>query len=412
MDEKLTELLQTILQTSQLDHDKLIAVDTALKNIMRKEERKQKVIEKFGKPVPYKKNGKDYFRISFRQDGKQVAKTAKTEDEVIEKCFCFIEVQELTLRNIFYAFHDKRAESPVLVSHTIKYDVMTWNKHFENHSIANRLISDITISHIREFFEDITGKGEVLRTEFGKAKTLLKQIYDYAVLEGKCQYNLADICPINGLQFKLKKTNKNDVYRKEDAQKLMAYLDILEPTIYTLGIQLHFCFPLRIGELRALTWEDYNEQDRTMHIWHEIVTDSDGTKDVDRDVPHTKNKKESGERIIPVSDKAAKILAKLREINGDKKYILNATRNAKFSISMRNFNAHLRQYCNDAGIEYHSSHKVRFYGITELYAANVPEHIIQYIAGHSSVQMTQHYNRPDYTQKIDVDKWNGIFSIG
>lgn len=89
---------------------------------------------------------------------------------------------------------------------------------------------------------------------------------------------MSKICSIKGLQFKLKKSKKNDVYRKDDVIKLTSYLKTLEPTVYTLGVRLHFCFCMRIGELRALTWKDYNEQSRTMRIWHEIVKDADGTK--------------------------------------------------------------------------------------------------------------------------------------
>lgn len=401
-----------ILQTIQMDHDTLVLVDAVLKERMRKEEINKRVVESFGEPVPYRKNGKDYFRISFRMDGKQIAKTAKTREEVLEKCFCFIEQQETTLRSVFQAFHEKRQKGPILSTQTVHYDVVTWNKHFEKHPIANRLIADITTANVREFFEDITGKGIITKKDFDKAKSLLNLVFDYAIIEGKCQNNVSRICSIKGLQFKLEKSKKNDVYRKDDVLKLTTYLKTLEPTVYTLGVRLHFCFCMRIGELRALTWEDYDEKARTMRIWHEIVKESDGTKNrVDKDVPHTKNKLESGERIVPVSEEAAKILAMLRKINGDKKYILNGTRNAKFSISENAFNEHLRKYCENAGIKYFSSHKARFFGITELYEAGVPEHIIQYIAGHASVQMTQHYNRPDYTQEIDRRIWDSIFGI-
>lgn len=408
MDKNFIENLQTI----QLDYDTLVLVDAALREKMRKEECKQKVIDTFGKPVPYKKNGKDYFRISFRRNGKQVTKTAKTEEEVIEKCFCFIVIQESTLRSFFQTFLEKRQKNSTLSSQTVHYDEVTWNKYFDKHPIADSTMAEITASNVRDFFEDITGKGIITKKAFHKAKTLLNLIFDHAIIEGKCQNNVSKNCPVKYLNFKVEKSNKNDVYRKDDVLKLSTYLKSLDPTVYTLGVRLHFCFCMRIGELRALTWEDYDEKSRTMRIWHEIVKDADGTKNrVDRDVPHTKNKQESGERIVPVSEEAAKILSILREINGGKKYILNGTRDARFSISENAFNEHLRKYCENAGIKYFSSHKARFYGITELYEAGVPEHIIQYIAGHASVQMTQHYNRPDYTQEIDKKIWESIFGI-
>lgn len=405
------DFIKNIL-TSLTDYDTLAVVDAALREKMRKEERKQKVIAEFGKPVPYKKNGKDYFRISFRKDGVQVTKTAKTEEEVIEKCFYFIEQQESTLQSVFQAFLKKRQQSPKLSSQTVHYDEVTWNKYLDKHPLADRKIADITTSDVRDFFETITGKGIITKKAFHKVKTLLNLIFDHAIITGKCQNNVSKNCPVTNLNFKLEKSHKNDVYRREDVLKLLKYLKTLEPTVYTLAIRLHFCFCVRIGELRALTWDDYDEQARTMRIWHEIVKEANGTKNrADKDVPHTKSKLESGERIVPVSKEAAEILEQLKAINGKKRYILNGARDAEFSISDNRFNEHLKMYCEKVGIKYFSSHKARFYGITELYEAGVPEYIIQYIAGHASVQMTQHYNRPDYTKEIDRGTWESIFGI-
>ncbi len=84
---------------------------------------------------------------------------------------------------------------------------------------------------------------------------------------------------------------------------------------------------------------------------------------MDKDVPHTKNKQESGERVVPVSDEAAQILSILREINDGKKYILHGTRDSNFAISANRFNGHLRQYCEDAG---ENAFRVIKYGFTAL----------------------------------------------
>ncbi len=177
---------------------------------------------------------------------------------------------------------------------------------------------------------------------------------------------------------------------------------------YTLGVQLAFCLIARIGELRALTWDDYDEEHGILHFWHEIVLEEkNGKIQSDSDVSWTKSKKKKGERFVQVSGYAKEILKKLREINGDKKYILQGKNNAKHSISRSCFNRHLAEYCKAAGVRYLSSHKIRFWGIGEMYANEVPESSIQYSAGHSHVEMTRHYNR---NKKIPhIDKWDTIF---
>lgn len=98
---------------------------------------------------------------------------------------------------------------------------------------------------------------------------------------------------------------------------------------------------------------------------------------------------------MPVSTEAAKILEILRALNGDKKYILNGERNAKFSVSTNKINEHLKQYCEVAGVPYYTTHKFRFYGATQMFKNNVPLNTIRYYLGHSTLQMTIHYLRTD-----------------
>lgn len=71
----------------------------------------------------------------------------------------------------------------------------------------------------------------------------------------------------------------------------------------------------------------------------------------------------------------------------------NGNRNAKFSIPTNKFNEHLRKYCEACGVTYHSSHVFRFYGITQLYKMSVDEEKIQYTAGHTTLDMTRHYDK-------------------
>ncbi len=187
-------------------------------------------------------------------------------------------------------------------------------------------------------------------------------------------------------------------------------MNSIPQSTYTLAIRLAFCFPMRIGELRALTWEDYDEKAHLMHVWREVIKEArDGKNRCDVLVNHTKNNRSDGERWITVSKEAAKVLEELRKINGKKKYILHGERNAEFSIPANRFNEHLRGYCKEAGVRYLSSHKIRFYGITSLYDAGVEERVIQKIAGHCSPEMTRHYNRTHKQVIVDNAVWESAF---
>ena len=207
------------------------------------------------------------------------------------------------------------------------------------------------------------------------------------------------------------KDNSENVYTDEDRDKLLSYLrNLPEQNVYSLAVQLSACFCMRIGELRALTWEDYYPEKIKIYVHHQIVQrdiTGDGRK-TDVDVDHTKSHLAQGNRWVPVSSEASRILEELRKINGEKKYIIHGTGKAEFSISENHFNEKLKIYCREAGIQYHSSHKFRFYGITALYDAGVSEPAIQYIAGHASADMTRRYRRSQNTH-IDEDIIEAVF---
>ncbi len=72
---------------------------------------------------------------------------------------------------------------------------------------------------------------------------------------------------------------------------------------------------MRIGELRALEWDDYDVETGTLHIWKEIVMEeANGKKRTDKLVYHTKSNCMEGERYLIVSDEAKEVLKELRMI--------------------------------------------------------------------------------------------------
>jgi integrase len=55
------------------------------------------------------------------------------------------------------------------------------------------------------------------------------------------------------------------------------------------------------------------------------------------------------------------------------------------------------------------AHKIRFYGATELYDAGVDPEQIRRVMGHTTLAMTEHYNRTNGKIIVDKEIWNKIF---
>ena len=276
-----------------------------------------------------------------------------------------------------------------------------FRKYLADQPIATMKITDITKNHLINAFESIVGDGTgISKKAVNNVKTVINGAFDYANLQDGINCFDARTVKIRDMVRKCNDSkSKDSTYTREEAETIVTYLAGLAPSVYSLGIMLMFCLPIRIGELRALKWEDYDRDNRFLHLKHSIVCKADGeTHRKAVDVNYMKRHSDSGKRTLDISDFAAQILDKLFEINGEKEYILQSK--GKMPISTNNFNEHLRMYCEKCGIEYKSSHKIRFYACSRMYDLGYDEKTIQKNMGHSSLGMTRHYDR---RQKKAVD---------
>ena len=417
-------VLQNLLHTFTMglaSTDDLEAMGIAFEQMKKQKEKEKLVIERFGKPYIAKrqKNGKEteYFRVDYNDEGTKERRqiSAVSYSGLIDKLYDLIGEDtsdglkaNATVEDVFNKYvreRNKLVEAGAISSQTAAYDESNWKRFFSGRAFTKRPIKDISAPLLEKEFQLICGDGtRYTKKAIQKAKSLLSGIFQQALMEGIITVNTASIAPINKCKFIIENHSEDSwdsqYYSQEDVRKLREYIRSLPQDTYTLGILLHTYIAARIGETRALTWEDYNAATGELTIWHEIIQDRQGEKArVDRDVPHTKSCKSQGRRTIVLPREAMDVIEELRKINGDKKYMLNGSRNAKFSIPPNRINEHIRKYCNGCGITYYSSHKFRFYGITRLYEAGVDEEKISYLAGHTTCKMTQHYDRSKSSKK-------------
>ena len=65
----------------------------------------------------------------------------------------------------------------------------------------------------------------------------------------------------------------------------------------------------------------------------------------------------------------------------------------KTPIRTHRFNDNLKRICKKAGVKYFSSHGIRFHNISAMYDAGINEKDIQRMSGHTTADMTRHYNK-------------------
>ncbi len=78
-------------------------------------------------------------------------------------------------------------------------------------------------------------------------------------------------------------------------------------------------------------------------------------------------------------------------------------------IKTNKFNEYLKKYCEACGVRYLSSHKIRFYAVTEQAKAGTDLLTIQHYSGHRCQSTTLHYMRNACNEAVADEKWEKVF---
>ena len=280
-----------------------------------------------------------------------------------------------------------------------------WNRFFHDTTLAKMDITTVKVSTIKKHYKTICANGAITRKTLNNAKTILNHVFDYAVDNDYVPSNTARSVGTRDIHCK-EVNNELKVYSNEERDKILAQAE-LEDDVFARAIILMFCSCTRIGEIRALKWEDVDFENRTMYIHREIVRRKDDEgHEYYVCVNHTKSGLKEGNRMQPLSDKAIAVLKAQRRSNPFGEYVF-LFKDAPLVTAT--INHHLMRMCEKVGVEYMSSHKIRFWSVTNMYANGMQQADIQRMAGHADPATTNHYKRVSRLGDIDQESWNEMF---
>lgn len=322
-------------------------------------------------------------------------KTAYTYSELIDKLYDFyFGIHNATLENFYPVWVDYRRNELSVKEKTIKENGYIWNSLLKNTDIVKKPIRSLDVADYVSYFRSITKGRTLTRKRFNDMKSVLNGMLYLAVERGIIKHN--PVNDINFGQFAYKPEN-NQIFPYTPAERNII-LDYLGSDLYSLAIKLYFCLTIRIGELKALRYDDIHGNFihvcRFVNYQNQIEYDIKG---------HTAD----GIRWLPLTDEAQEIIRLLRQMNPDSDYLFFV--NGK-PITTVTFNRHLKKCCNDLGIEYRSSHKLRFSTASILYQNGVSAPELQKMLGHSTLTMTEHYLRNVASNDKTYEKVNAILA--
>lgn len=384
--------------------------------------KRRETLEKHSKSIWYsEKEGYWYCCLpdSTKKSGWKNIKRKKKSD--IEKLLCDFWIERenktkdgMTLESLFFEFMEFKK---IKVSGgTIRRMMIDWNKYYEPHQeFIQKPFKDITEIDIDIFLNTIVNDTPIKDKAFCNMCGILKQTLEYAVFKKyiekspyRVDVNRKKIIPSR------KNASEEEIYSTEEKQKFFKEVERRLQNnplhIVALAVLLSFELGTRRGEILALKHSDIHENE--IHISRQVIEDFD-VSDVKNPkyigykvVEYTKT--ESGDRWIVLTDKAKKLIARIKEVNKEAfesyedflfvqhGYLIEPTR-------LYNF---IKDVCKSINIPVKGTHRIRkTYGST-IYKETKDVSLVKEALGHADERTTyKHYifnteNRETRQQKI------------
>ena len=255
---------------------------------------------------------------------------------------------------------------------------------------------------------------------FGNKEELLEEEVQQFVLDslnkGLSEKTIKDIIVVlkmiqkYGAKYKLMNLNQIDiaypthaskkeleVMSKENQRKLYEYLKE-NFSFRNLGIVICLCTGLRIGELCALKWKDFDMEENIVMVRHTVQR----IYIVDEDIRYTKivinePKTKESNRDIPLSSELIKIIKPLTKVVKQEFFVLSNDENP---IEPRTYRNYYKRILKKLDIPYLKFHGLRHSFATRCIESKNSVKTVSVILGHSNITTTMNlYVHPDNHEK-------------
>lgn len=220
--------------------------------------------------------------------------------------------------------------------------------------LKNTNIIDIDTVVIKKLLNTIYAKNQSIEVQ-KKVKSLLKQFFDYAVEEKLVQYN-----PVLSVKTRIKikkdlSLDKNRNYKAIKPEHREKFLEALSQNSFLKTLcSVGYYMGLRIGEILALKWEDFDLEKGTANIYKGVTVDVEFDKDgkvKSRKTIVSSPKTDASISMLPIPNVLVSILQEWLEIQKEK--------SEKKGIELAGKDNYV--FCNDKG-------QVRtYYGTRSIY---------------------------------------------
>ena len=260
-------------------------------------------------------------------------------------------------------------------------------------TLGEQKIRNLEPGDISNFLEEQISKHNLTAKAFCNLKTITRGTLKWAKRNKLIDWNVQELfydLDVTDKSFKkIIKEDSKEVFNDAEMRRIIEYLKENQDMV-NLGILLMFVTGLRVGELSALKWEDWDSNTGIVRIRRTEVRHYENHKGIFevKDFPKT----EAGIRNVVIPQGCAWIIQKLRNMSVFCEYIFFADGHRINTYSFRN---RLRTVCKNTGCVQKSPHKIRKTYCTILLDHSVDNQMVISQMGHANISCSETYYHRD-----------------
>lgn len=345
---------------------------------------------------PYKiwegKDGKWYTYLPDKERGRALKKRS-TEQGIKQVVIDYWKdkLDNPTVEEVFTEWNDRKLELKKISDATHLRNRQIYKRHFGE--FGKRKIKCITPEEVEEFLEEQIPEHNLKAKAFSNLKTVTRGMLKRAKKRKLISFNVTEIfndLDVSDKDFAPTIINmEEEVFDESEMPEVIEWLESQKKTLLNLGILLMFVTGVRIGELSAFEWEDWDGCAFHIHRTETRYQDASGKFIYAiKEYPKTP----AGVRSVVVPTHCRWIVKEIRKLNPFGAFVFerDGTR-----IKTYSFRRKLYRICKKLEITQKSPHKVRKTYASILLDNQIPDKNIIELMGHTDITCTKEFYSRD-----------------
>lgn len=277
-----------------------------------------------------------------------------------------------------------------------------YNRLHRDKDICTTYIHLIDEKYIYNFLNDILQNNTVNPKEFKRIYQIINNVMSYAYDMSLGYANLLNWSFVKRMVFdnELDKRYSKE-YMVSSADRQLIYKEVVSNNIYSekrsasLALVLNFYLGLRVGELAALKFKDFDLNNKILKVERTQVKYFPRNENGERSNTMiyaivSDLKTENAFRYVPLTDECIRLYQFIKEHHQTRGYKSEyICYDGKDTILERSVSRTLTRLCVLCGVEHINSHRIRKTYASSLHNQNIPTRVISDLMGHADTSTTE-----------------------